>query len=227
MNVELSASLMCADFSRLEDSVEQLKAGGVTRLHLDFADGHFVPSLLLGTEVLQLPAVTSGLRIESHLMVDAPQRYLDSFLARSDVVILHVESSGDLRAALESIRRAGKTPGLALRPETPAGAIRPFLTGIDLVLVLSVTPGFAGGQFIPEAVGKVRELRSIIASQRRDIDIEADGSINERTIPLLRDAGANIFVGGSSGLFVGDDLTVRARSLLEAAKRRLHTEGHR
>ena len=214
MNFELSASLMCADFSRLHEQLSQLRAGGVTRLHLDFADGHFASNLLLGTEVFAMIGRDSGLTIESHLMVQDPSPFLHLFIPGSDVVILHIESQTDLPAALDTIRRAGKVAGLALRPETPAGAVLPYLRKIGQVLVLSVRPGFAGGEFLPASVDTVRELRQAANVENPSLDIQADGAISAQTIPILLEAGANVFVGGSSGLFVGDDLTGQAQSLL-------------
>jgi ribulose-phosphate 3-epimerase len=215
MTLELSASLMCADFTRLDQQIAQLKTGGVSRLHLDFADGHFVPNLLLGTEVLGMLGGASGLKIESHLMVQDPARFLHLFIPGSDVVILHVESDVDPTTAIDMIRRAGKTPGLALRPDTPARSLLPYLTKVGHILVMCVQPGFAGGRFIPATVDTVRELRRAADADNPELDIQVDGSINEKTIPMLLEAGANIFVGGSSGLFVGDDLTRSARSMLK------------
>lgn len=213
MDVGLSASLMCADFSRLHEQLSQLRAGGVTRLHLDFADGHFASNLLLGTEVFAVIGRDSGMTIESHLMLEDPTPFLHLFIPDSDVVILHVESQGDLAAALHTIRRAGKTPGLALRPETPAHALVPYLHLIEHILVLCVRPGFAGGEFLPASVETIRELRQAANVENSSPAIQADGAISEQTIPSLLKAGANLFVGGSSGLFVGDDLTGRARAL--------------
>ncbi len=148
-------------------------------------------------------------------MVQDPARFLHLFIPGSDVVILHVESDVDPAAALDVIRQAGKTAGLALRPETPAHSLLPYLGMIRHVLVMCVQPGFAGGRFIPAAIDTVRELRRAATADNPGLDIQVDGSINERTIPLLLEAGANVFVGGSSGLFVGDDLAGRARSMLE------------
>ena len=215
MNFELSASLMCADFSRLHEQLSQLRAGGVTRLHLDFADGHFASNLLLGTEVFALLGKDSGLILNSHLMLQDPSPFLHLFIPGSDVVILHVESQTDLGAALDTIRRAGKIAGLALRPETSARDIMPYLGRIGHVLVLSVRPGFAGGEFLPASVETIRELRQAANRENPSLDIQADGAISAQTIPALLEAGANVFVGGSSGLFVGTDLTGRAQSLLQ------------
>lgn len=214
MPLELSASLMCADFFHLGEQIAQLKAGGVIRLHLDFADGQFVPNLLLGTEVLSMLGSASGLKIESHLMIQDPARFLPLFIPGSDVVILHIESQPDPTGALEMIHTAGKLAGLALRPETPARSLLPYLARIDHVLVMCVQPGFAGGRFIPAAIEAVRELRRAADTVNPGLDIQVDGSINKQTIPPLLEAGANVFVGGSSGLFVGDDLAGRARELL-------------
>lgn len=220
MPLELSASLMCADFSRLGEQIARLKAGGVTRLHLDFADGQFVPNLLLGTEVLSMIGNASGLKLESHLMIQDPARFLQLFVPGSDVIILHIESQADPTGALATIHAAGKMAGLALRPETPARSLTPYLARIDHILVMCVQPGFAGGRFMPAAIEAVRELRQAADPVNPGLDIQVDGSINEQTIPQLLEAGANVFVGGSSGLFVGDDLAGRARALLQLIRTR-------
>lgn len=215
MKYELSASLMCADFSRLGDQLAELRAGGVTRLHLDFADGHFAPNLILGTEVFAMLGRDSGFLVESHLMLQDPSPLLSLFLPGSDAVILHAESSGDLPDALARIHSAGRKAGIALIPGSPASLLVPFLDVIDSALVLSVRPGFAGGEFLPASIEAVRQVHMAAAEARVGLDIQADGSINTQTLPLLLNAGANIFVGGSSGLFLDGDLAGHARALLD------------
>jgi len=211
---EVSASVMCMDFSRLDEQLDALHSAGVTRLHLDFGDGHFVPNLILGTEVFQLLRHRKDFRVETHLMIDDPGRFLHLFIKGSDFIIFHPEATPDPQACIREIRRAGLNAGIAVRPETPAGTLSPILSQVDYVLVMTVEPGFAGSPFIPEMVAKVKELKEALASRNPHADLAVDGAINQKTIPALAAAGANVFVGGSSGLFTGDDLARQARELV-------------
>jgi ribulose-phosphate 3-epimerase len=211
---EISASVMCMDFSRLDEQLDALHSAGVTRLHLDFGDGHFVPNLILGTEVFQLLRHHDDFRVETHLMIDDPGRFLHLFAKGSHIVIFHPEAAPDPQAFIREIRRAGLNVGIALRPETPARALLPILNQVDHVLVLTVEPGFAGSPFIPEMVAKVKELKEALARRNPHADLAVDGAINQKTIPALAAAGANVFVGGSSGLFTGDDLARQAREMV-------------
>jgi ribulose-phosphate 3-epimerase len=211
---EISASVMCMDFSRLDEQLDALHSAGVTRLHLDFGDGHFVPNLILGTEVFQLLRHRDDFQVETHLMIDDPGRFLHLFAKGSHIVIFHPEATPDPQACIREIRRAGLNVGIALRPETPARALLPILNQVDHVLVLTVEPGFAGSPFIPEMVAKVKELKETLARRNPRADLAVDGAINQKTIPALAAAGANVFVGGSSGLFTGDDLARQAREMV-------------
>ena len=214
----IAASLMCADFTRLNDQLDELAAAGVRRLHLDFADGTFVPNLILGPEVFGLLAARGDFMVESHLMIDRPERFLELFTAGSDLVVVHVEAVEDAATCLERIRLAGPRTGLALAPDTPATDVGALLSLVDMVLVMTVRPGFAGGRFLPDMRGKVAALRRMADLQERPVEIEVDGAINERTIPMLADAGADVFVGGSSGLFDGSPLEDAARLMISAAE---------
>jgi len=217
-SAEVAASLMCADFSKLQDQLDELGESGVTRLHLDFADGAFVPSLILGVEVFALLAAERDFVLESHLMIRDPVRFVDFFGRHSDVVIVHLEAVPDPPACLDRIRQLGARPGIALHPETPPEAVEPLLSMVDQVLIMAVEPGFAGGRFLPEMVAKVRQVRAMGLEAGVELDIEVDGGINPATIPPLAAAGATVFVGGSSGLFTGASLTTAAQRMLAAAE---------
>ncbi len=212
--MEVSASVMCMDFARLGEQLDVLHAAGVTRLHLDFGDGHFVPNLILGTEVFQLLKGRDDFLLETHLMIEDPRSYLQLFLPGSDILLIHPEATPDAAGCLEEIRRAGVRAGIAINPSTPAEAALPILEDVDQVLVMTVSPGFAGRPFIPEMVGKVREIREALAARHPEADLAVDGAISRRTIPPLAAAGANVFVGGSSGLFTGADLASQAREMV-------------
>jgi ribulose-phosphate 3-epimerase len=205
---------MCADFRQLEAQLEALKRAGLHRAHLDFGDGRFVPNLPLGMEVFsQLPPRADWVR-ECHLMVEAPQSLLHLFAPQSDMVIFHLEANVDPVDFAATIRQTGCKVGVALNPGTPAQKIVPLVDIVDEILVMAVTPGFAGGGFIPEIIDKVRQIRALADRARPGLMIEVDGAVSARTIPALVEAGANSFVGGTSGLFIGHDLEASARALI-------------
>lgn len=207
---------MCADWPRLASQLQELQSAGITRLHLDFADGHFVPNLLLGTEVLELVRGAPFLT-ESHLMIERPERFLDRFDRGSDLIIFHQEATQEMHPCLRAIRSAGCRAGIALKPSTPVAEIAPLLDDVDLVLLMTVEPGFAGARFLPETIGKVSELARLVDALGAPVDIEVDGGVNPQTIPSLAAAGANVFVGGSTGLFNGTDLRARALEMFASA----------
>jgi ribulose-phosphate 3-epimerase len=210
----LSASLMCADFAALSSQLEALARGGVCCVHLDFGDGRFIRNLPLGVEVFaQLPPRLAWSR-ESHLMVSEPLEMLHLFTPHSDLVFFHVEASSDPRACIEAIRDAGVRPGLALNPSTPPGSITDLLPAVQDILVMTVEPGFAGSPFVPAVVEKVREIRGLADAVSPEVKIEVDGAIGPENIPSLLRAGADRFVGGTTGLFTGGDLEASARSLI-------------
>ncbi len=212
--MEVSASVMCMDFGRLDEQLDILRAAGVSRLHLDFGDGHFVPNLILGTEIFQLLKHRDDFRLETHLMIDDPCSFLHLFTRGSDIILFHPEATPEPKRCLEEIRKAGVRAGVAIHPRTPAGAVSTILDEVDEILILTVMPGFAGSPFIPEMVAKVGEIKTALASRNPGADIAVDGSINQKTIPALAAAGANVFVGGSSGLFTGGDLARQAREMV-------------
>jgi ribulose-phosphate 3-epimerase len=213
-SARLSASLMCADFAALPSQLRALEHGGVRSAHLDFGDGRFVRNLPLGVEVFaQLPARATWHR-ESHLMLSEPLELMHLFAAHSDLIFFHVESSSDPSACIQAIRDAGASPGIALNPATPPERIVDVLPAVDEVLVMTVEPGFAGSPFIPEVVEKVGRLRLLADAVNPELRIEVDGAIGPRNIPSLVTAGADRFVGGSTGLFTGGDLEASARALI-------------
>jgi ribulose-phosphate 3-epimerase len=224
--VEIAASLMCADFTKLSAQLSDLRESGVTRLHLDFADGAFVPNFLLGTEVFSLLEGHPGFAVESHLMIRRPLRLLDVFADRSDIVIVHVEAAPDPEEYIKVLRERGVRVGLAVSPRTSVQAIEPYVSLVDQVLVMTVTPGFAGGRFIPEMTDKIGRIRSIAEGLEIRLDIEADGGVNADTAAHLVRAGANVLVGGSTGLFTGGDIGASSRRLRLVAENALVSNDH-
>jgi ribulose-phosphate 3-epimerase len=220
---------MCADFRALQGQLRSLDRAGVRCAHLDFGDGHFVPNLPLGLEVFsQLPPRTAWAR-ECHLMIEGPSALVHLFTPHADLLIFHIEAAVDPSACIAAIRRAGVRVGIAVNPPTPAEAIRPVLADVDEVLVMGVEPGFAGSPFIPAVIDKVRQIRALADRVRPDLLIEVDGAVSAGNIPSLAQAGADRFVGGTSGLFLGGDLEASAHALIscieEAVGRRASSPG--
>ena len=194
----VAPSLLACDFSRLADEIRQVEAAGADWLHVDVMDGHFVPNLTLGPVVVDAIRRSTTIPLDVHLMLDHPERYLDAFVrAGAHLLTVHVEAPGlsdadTMVKTLQAIRQAGAGPGLSVRPRTPAEAIRPYLRFVDLVLVMTVEPGFGGQAFLPDVVPKIRTLRQWYAG-----DLAVDGGINASTGRACRAAGANVFVAGT------------------------------
>jgi ribulose-phosphate 3-epimerase len=204
---------MCADFRSLPAQLTALGRAGIRTAHLDFGDGRFVPNLPLGLEVFaQLPPRTAWIR-ECHLMIAEPLRLVALFAPHADLVTFHVEATGDPRECATAIRQHGASVGLGMNPTTPAERVAPWLAEVDRLLVMAVEPGFAGAPFVPEVVKKIRQLAALSDRLNPALSIEVDGAISMSTIPALVHAGADRFVGGSSGLFTGGDLEDSARAL--------------
>jgi ribulose-phosphate 3-epimerase len=189
-------SMLLCDFGNLEKEIRQLEAAGVPALHLDVMDGHFVPNLTYGMPLVQAFRRLTDLPLDVHLMIDQPERYVDEFRdAGADLMTVHVEAMQDPAAVLKQIRAAGAAAGLAFNPNTPLERIEPFLDLCDLVLVMSVMPGFGGQAFDRGALAKL-EVLSKPAS--RSYRLQVDGGIHEQTIGLAAEAGAEFFVVGSA-----------------------------
>ncbi len=206
----VAPSLLSADFSDLKSDLENMTAAGADLLHLDIMDGHFVPNLTFGPFICRTIRRISDLPLDAHLMITHPGRYLDSFAkAGVDAVTFHVEIDGDVGETLGRIGALGLKRGLSLKPGTPVGDILPWLDQLDLVLVMSVDPGFGGQQFDSAAVGKIAELSERRRTEGCEFQISVDGGINAETGALCREAGADILVSGS-WLFGAED---RARRI--------------
>ena len=195
----IAPSILAADFASLGADVKAAEAGGADVIHVDVMDGHFVPNLSLGPGVVKAIRGYSSLPFDVHLMLSQPFRYIETFAdAGADHITIHVESEGAVACTLEQIRSHGCSTGLSLRPGTPAVSLAPYLDLIDLILVMTVEPGFGGQAFMPEQVGKIAEIRSMIDRSGRPIHLEVDGGIAHDTAVRVRKAGANLLVAGSS-----------------------------
>ena len=204
-DIRISASLMCADIGDLAAEIFRARKAGVDLIHFDVMDGCFVENLGFAPWMMAGLQKAKELPFEAHLMIDWPERYIETFAkAGADIIIVHIEACHEIHRALAMIRGLGLAAGVALSPGSGPERLRYTLPYVDLITVMTVSPGFAGGKFIPEMVRKVRDISNLIRNSGFDIPIEVDGNINTDTVPLLAEAGATIFVGGSSGLYLKD-----------------------
>ncbi|HZS78763.1 MAG TPA: ribulose-phosphate 3-epimerase [Ktedonobacteraceae bacterium] len=192
-------SILSADFTRLGEQVREAEAAGAQRIQVDVMDGHFVPNITMGPMVVEAVRRSTRLPIESHLMITNPERYIDDFAqAGSDVIIVHQEVCPHLHRVIQQIKHAGKMAAVALNPSTPVFMLEDVLSLLDMVLIMTVNPGFGGQEFIPETLPKIARLRQTITQRNLHCDIEVDGGIHEATVPQVVRAGANLLVAGSA-----------------------------
>ncbi|HEU5200289.1 MAG TPA: ribulose-phosphate 3-epimerase [Ktedonobacterales bacterium] len=191
-------SILSADVARLGEQVREAEAGGADRIQIDVMDGRFVPNITFGPLVVEAIRPLTSLPLEAHLMIVEPERYVEDFArAGADVIIVHQEVSPHLHRTVQQIKQLGKAAGVAINPATPAGMLEEILPDLDLVLAMTVNPGFGGQDFIP-ILSKLRRLRQMINVQHPGCDLEVDGGIHAQTAPLVVEAGANVLVAGSS-----------------------------
>ncbi len=195
--VKISPSVLTADFLTLTDSIKQLEAAGVDMLHLDVMDGIFVPNISFGNPVIKSIKAHTSLPLDVHLMIDRPHRYIEEFAKYADLLGFHYEAGSDNAATLKKIRELGCKSYITIKPATAAEEIFPLLPLCDMVLVMSVEPGFGGQKFMPIALDKIAAIKAECERQGLQIDIEVDGGINAETAPLVVNAGANVLVAGN------------------------------
>ena len=195
----ISASILSSDFTCLADQVRQLEGAGVDWIHVDVMDGHFVPNLTMGPFIVQAFRKMSRLPLDVHLMIEEPERLLEAFAkASASGLTVHVETCPNLHRTLQIIRELGCRPGVVLNPGTPASAVEPVLHLVDLVLVLSVNPGYSGQEFLPEVLPKAAQIRKWLDERHLDAKIEIDGGITPDNLPLAYQAGVRVFVSATS-----------------------------
>ena len=197
--IQISPSILSADFSQLGNEIKRLEEGGADMIHVDVMDGHFVPNLTIGPPVIEALKKHSSMIFDVHLMISPVHKYIEAYSnAGADIITIHPEATESLKTSISKIKELKKKVGVSLNPKTKIDTILNFLDEIDLVLIMSVNPGFGGQKFMPEVLTKIKELKKIQIERNLDFDIEIDGGINFDNSKIAVDAGANILVSGTT-----------------------------
>ena len=203
--IQISPSILSADFSQLGNEIKRLEEGGADMIHVDVMDGHFVPNLTIGPPVIKALREHCSLKFDVHLMISPVHKYIESYAeAGADIITIHPEATDNLEASILKIKQLNKKVGVSLNPESKIDLILDFLDKINLVLIMSVNPGFGGQKFMPEVLEKIKKLRKIQDEKKLNFDIEIDGGINFENSKKAIDAGANILVSGTT-IFKSND----------------------
>ncbi|MBI3205103.1 MAG: ribulose-phosphate 3-epimerase [Myxococcales bacterium] len=215
--VRIAPSILSADLGRLSDEIQSVEAGGADWIHVDVMDGRFVPNITLGPVVVKAARAATRLPLDVHLMIVEPERYIDAFAeAGADVISVHVEACTHLQRTLAEIRRLGRKAGVVLNPHTHESAVEYLLDDVDLILIMSVNPGFGGQHFLPAVLPKVAKVREMIERRGLAVDLEVDGGVAAETTEAVVRAGANVLVAGSA-VFGKPDRAAAIRAIVERA----------
>lgn len=216
--IKIAPSILAADFSKLGEEVREVEKAGADWIHIDVMDGHFVPNITMGPIVVDALRPLTKLPLDVHLMIEDPDRYIEDFAkAGADWITVHVEAATHLHRTIQLIRSFGVKPGVVLNPHTPIESIQHILEDVDMVLFMTVNPGFGGQKFIHSVIPKVEQLAKIVKDKGLSIEIQIDGGINEETIVLCAKAGATVFVAGSA-IYGKEDRTQALQSIKRAGE---------
>lgn len=212
--IQISPSILSADFTRLADEVRAVERAGADRIHIDVMDGRFVPNISMGPFIVEAIDSLTDLPLEAHLMIEEPERYVEVFMdAGADVIIVHQENTPHLHRVVQSVRERGRQAGVALNPATPAPVLDDIIDELDLVLVMSVNPGFSGQRFIDSVLPKIRQVRGAITDRGIACDLEVDGGVNADTAPGAVSAGVNVLVAATAVFKHPDGVAAGIRTL--------------
>lgn len=216
--IKIAPSILSADFARLKEQVQLVERAGAEYLHLDIMDGHFVPNITFGAPVVASLRGFSNMVFDVHLMIENPDMYIESFIdAGADIITVHLEACRHLHRTLQLIKAKGIKAGVALNPHTSPSGLEYVLPMLDLILVMSVNPGFGGQDFIKESIPKIIKIRQMIMDSGSEAEIQVDGGINVLTAPLVSSAGAKVLVAGSS-VFGASDPVIAVKEIRKAAE---------
>ncbi|MDE6208472.1 MAG: ribulose-phosphate 3-epimerase [Lachnospiraceae bacterium] len=212
--IKLSPSILACDYNILGKQVKEAHEAGAVYMHLDVMDGLFVPSISFGMPVIKSLRKSTDVIFDTHLMIKDPIRYIDDFVASgSDIITFHLEATNEVEATIDKIKAAGIKAGIVINPETPVEEIKPYLNMVDMVLIMSVHPGFGGQKYIEQSTEKIRKARKLIDETGRNVELEVDGGINLSNIDEVLEAGANVIVAGSA--VFGETITKNVKEFLE------------
>lgn len=211
--VKIAPSILSADFARLGDEIKDVERAGADYIHVDVMDGHFVPNITIGPLIVEAIRPVTQLPLDVHLMIENPDQYIEAFAkAGADYITVHVEACRHLHRTIQLIKSTGVKAGVVLNPATPVESLKHIIEDVDMVLLMSVNPGFGGQKFIPSVLPKIREVREMADSLNPNLEIEIDGGVNEETARLCAEAGATVLVAGSA-VFNKEDRAAAIASL--------------
>ena len=210
--IKIAPSILSADFSKLDEQIKLIEKGGADMVHLDVMDGHFVPNITFGAPVIKMLRGVTDVPFDVHLMIENPERFIDDFVdAGADIITVHAESTVHLHRLIQQIKAHGVKAAVSLNPATPLGVLEYVLEDIDMVLIMSVNPGFGGQSFIPQCKDKIKALKKMILDKNLDVEIQVDGGVKLDNIREIMECGADIFVAGSA-IFGESDVVEATRA---------------